>query len=229
MALSDGAGWNGDAAAGCPAVVVVDGAGAVAAGAGAGGGGGGVAGRPAGAGLAVRTRGRGGRATVTVGRAAAGASCGAACGASGLVCGASGVVCDGCGAGAGDSDGAAGVSDAGGTVVCGAAGGAGGVCEDAAPAKQSAISAELLRRRNRLVRMDMTTPQSPDGNEPSAPNDRRGKMAPRGGIGAVPAHARSQRYPQIDVRREAARARRAGNNVGPLDQMRGVPPRAARG
>jgi hypothetical protein len=40
------------------------------------------------------------------------------------------------------------VSDAGGVVVCGDVGD--GACDDAAPAKQSATSAELLRSSKRL-------------------------------------------------------------------------------
>jgi hypothetical protein len=64
------------------------------------------------------------------------------------------VVCGACGAVVGG----AGVSDAGGVVVCGVSDGAAGVCADAAPARQSAISAELLNRSKRLLRIDITHP-----------------------------------------------------------------------
>ena len=62
----------------------------------------------------------------------------------GVVCGAAGVVCG------------AGVSGVGGVVVGGVS--TGGVCDDATPARQSTISAELLRSSKRLLRIDMTTP-----------------------------------------------------------------------
>jgi hypothetical protein len=52
----------------------------------------------------------------------------------------------------------AGVSDAGGVVVCGVSSGVDGVCDEAAPARQSAISAELLRKSKRLLRIDITPP-----------------------------------------------------------------------
>jgi len=53
----------------------------------------------------------------------------------------------------------AGVS--GGVVVAGGlSGGVGGVCDDAAPAKQSSTSAELLNRSKRLLRIDITRPHS---------------------------------------------------------------------
>jgi hypothetical protein len=100
-------------------------------------GGVGVVVRAGAAGLAVRTRGRGGGVTVTVGT-----------GTVGVVCGAAGV------------DGGvwvAGASDGGG-VVGGVS--VGGVCADATPVKQSTMNAELLRRSKRLLRIDMTTPQS---------------------------------------------------------------------
>src|SRR5258706_3888886 len=65
MVLSDGGGWNGDAAAGCPAVVVVGALGGVEVGVGAGGGR--VTVR-AGAARAARRAGRGfGASTVTCG------------------------------------------------------------------------------------------------------------------------------------------------------------------
>src|SRR5262249_52168894 len=65
MVLSDGGGWNGEAAAGCPAVVVVGAAGGGVVVGGAGGGGDGVV-VLAGAAGAVRRAGRGfGASTVT--------------------------------------------------------------------------------------------------------------------------------------------------------------------
>ncbi len=45
-----------------------------------------------------------------------------------------------------------------GVVVEGVSDGVGGVCDEAAPVRQSATSAEPLRRSKRLVEMDMTTP-----------------------------------------------------------------------
>src|SRR5262245_46727043 len=80
--LSDGGGWNGDGAAGCPAVVVVPGAvGGVVAG-GAGGGDGAVV--LAGGAGAVRGGGRGfGASPGRCGRRAAGGVCGGACGGTG--------------------------------------------------------------------------------------------------------------------------------------------------
>src|SRR3977135_1463444 len=165
MVLNDAGGWlNGDAVVGWLGELPAGGAGGsagrvwggvvaagggVGVGVGVGGGGGGVVPRAGAAGLAVRTRGRGGAVTVTVGTVTLGVVCGAACGA---VCGASGVVCGVCGAGD---------SDAGGVVVGGVSDGVGGVCDEAAPAKQSATSAELLRRSKRLVEIDMTPPSSP--------------------------------------------------------------------
>src|SRR5215831_3664580 len=151
--VSDGGGWNGDGAAGCPAVVVVLGAvGGVVVGGGAGGGGAGVV-VLAGAAGAVRRAGRGfGASTVTCGIVTAGGVPGSA--------GVSGAGCDGCGAG---------VSGAGVVVggVCGVvvvaggvSGGASGVCDDAIPAKQSSTSAELLNSSKRLLRIDITRPHS---------------------------------------------------------------------
>jgi len=85
--VSDGGGWNGDGAAGCPAVVVVLGAvGGVDVGGGAGGGGAGVV-VLAGAAGAVRRADRGfGASTVTCGIETAGAVSGSACGVSGAGC-----------------------------------------------------------------------------------------------------------------------------------------------
>ena len=71
--------------------------------------------------------------------------------------GASGVVC---------GVGVAGVSDAGGLLVGGGSGA--GVCDAATPVKQSSTSAELLRRCKRLLRILITAPPIPDGNDPSA-------------------------------------------------------------
>ncbi len=153
MVLSDGGGWNGDAAAGCPAVVVVGALGGVEVGVGAGGGR--VAVR-AGAARAARRAGRGfGASTVTCGTVTVGPV---------PVGGVSG--CAGCGAGAS----AGGVS---GVVVVGGVSGA-GVCDDATPANQS-MSAELLSRSKRLLRIHITIPLSPNIN-PS-----RRETAPRAG------------------------------------------------
>jgi hypothetical protein len=158
IVLSDGGGWNGDAAAGCPVVVVVGAVGGVVA-----AGGGGVAAR-AGAAGAVRRAGRGfGASTVTCGTETVGAA---------PVCDVSG--CADCGAGASG----AGVGGASGVVVVGGVSGA-GACDDATPAKQSSISAELLSRSKRLLRIHITIPLSPNIN-PS-----RRETAPRAGFGAA--------------------------------------------
>jgi len=84
--LSDGGGWNGDGAAGCPAVVVVLGAvGGVVVGGGAGGGAAVVV--LAGAAGAVRRAVRGfGASTVTCGIETAGGVVGSACGVSAAGC-----------------------------------------------------------------------------------------------------------------------------------------------
>ena len=151
--LSDGGGWNGDGAAGCPAVVVLGAEGGVVVGAGAGGGGDGVVVR-AGAAGAVRRAGRGfGASTVTCGIGTAGAVPGSACGVSGAGC-------DGCGAGV--SGAGLGVAGASGVVVVagGVSGGVSVVCDDAIPAKQSSTSAELLNSSKRLLRIDITRPHS---------------------------------------------------------------------
>ena len=151
--LSDGGGWNGDAAAGCPAVVVVLGVvgGVVVGGAGGGGDGAVVL---AGAAGAVRRAGRGfGASTVTCGTWTAG-------GVPGSACGVSGAGGDGCGAGvSGAGVGVAGVS---GVVVAagGVSGGVSVVCDDATPVKQSSASAELLSRSKRLLWIDITRPHS---------------------------------------------------------------------
>src|SRR5262252_6444213 len=151
--VSDGGGWNGDGAAGCPAVVVVLGVVVVVVGGGAGGSGDGAV-VPAGAAGAVRRADRGfGASTVTCGTWTAG-------GVPGSACGVSGVGCDGCGAGvSGAVLGVAGVS--GGVVVAGGvSGGVSVVCDDATPAKQSSTSAELLNSSKRLLRIDITRPHS---------------------------------------------------------------------
>ncbi len=85
MVLSDGGGWNGEAAAGCPAVVVVGAAGGVVVVGGAGGGGEGVA-VLAGAAGAVRAGRDFGASTVTCGIATAGAVSGAVGGVSEAGC-----------------------------------------------------------------------------------------------------------------------------------------------
>jgi hypothetical protein len=156
--LSDGGGWNGDAA-GCPAVAVVVGVvGGVVGG--VGGGGEGVV-VLAGAAGAVRRVGRGfGASTVTCGIATAGAAPGSACGVSGA--GGDGCGAGVCGAGVGGAS-------RGVVVAGGASGGISGVCGDATPAKQSSASAELLSRSKRLLWMDITRPTSLTGTIPSAP------------------------------------------------------------
>jgi hypothetical protein len=136
---------NGDVAAGCPAVFAPG----AAVGVGVVAGGGGAVTRAGAAGLAVRTRGRDGAVTVTAGTATLGPVSGAVCGGAGVVCGASEVVCEGWGGEA---------SDAGDVVVGGVSDGMGGVCDEAAPVRQSATSADPLRRSKRLVEMDMITP-----------------------------------------------------------------------
>jgi hypothetical protein len=157
--VSDGGGWKGDGAAGCPAVVVAVGVvGGVVVGGGAGGGGAGVA-VLAGAAGAVRRAGRGfGASTVTCGTWTAG-------GVAGSACGVSGAGCDGCGggvSGAGVSGAGVGVAGVCGVVVVagGVSGGVSVVCDDATPAKQSTTSAELLNSAKRLLRIDITRPHS---------------------------------------------------------------------
>ena len=111
--------------------------------------------------------------TVTVGIETLGSVCGAACGASGAACG----PCE------------AGASDAGGVVVGGVSDGVGGVCDDAAPAKQSATSAELLRRSKRLVEIDMTPPR-PHGKQPRHPTSMHHGESTPCGVSARPSLAR---------------------------------------
>jgi hypothetical protein len=151
--LSDGGGWNGDGAAGCPAVVVVAGAADVVVGGGAGGGGAGAA-VLAGAAGAVRRADRGfGASTVTCGIGTAG-------GVPGSACGVSGAGGDGCGAGV--SGAGLGVGGVSGVVVVagGLSGGVSVVCDNATLAKQSSTSAELLNSSKRLLRIDITRPHS---------------------------------------------------------------------
>src|SRR5436190_19496878 len=127
MVLSDGGGWNVEAAAGSPALLVLGPVCAVG-GVGAGAGGGRVAVR-AGAAGGARRAGRGfGASTVTCGTVMVGAA---------PHCGVSGAPCCGCAAGAS----AGGVCGAGvdgwfsGVVVAGDVPGA-GVCDEATPVKQ---------------------------------------------------------------------------------------------
>src|SRR5262249_58712401 len=62
-----------------------------------------------------------------------------------------------------------GVSAAGGVVVCGVSAGVDGVCDHAAPVKQSAISAELLRSSKRLLRTDIGIPPISSQETPVGP------------------------------------------------------------
>jgi hypothetical protein len=176
---------NGDVVAGWLAVVAAG----VAVGVGVGVGVVVVVIRAGAAGLAVPVRGRGGAVTVTVGIETLGSVWGAACGASGAACG----PCE------------AGASDAGGVVVGGVSDGVGGVCDDAAPAKQSATSAELLRRSKRLVEIDMTPPSSPRETTPSLNINASRRIDAVRGVGAPVARARACRH-QIDVRQWEVRA-----------------------
>jgi hypothetical protein len=160
--VSDGGGWNGDGAAGCPAVVVAVGVvGGVVVGAGADGGGAGVVVLAGAAGGARRVGFGFGASTVTCGIGTAGA-------VSGSACGVSGAGCDGCGAGV--SGAGVVVAGASGVVVVagGVSGGVSVVCDDAIPAKQSSTSAELLNSSKRLLRIDITRPHS-RRNDPSTP------------------------------------------------------------
>jgi len=161
--LSEGGGWNDDAAAGWPAVVVVGVVvGGVAGGLGVGGGR--VALR-AGAAGAARRAGRGfGASTVTCGTVTVGAA---------PVGGVSGAPCCGCGVSAGGVCGVVGVSGA-------------GVCDGARPAKQSSMSAELLSCSKRLLRIDMTTPPSSPNINASRRKQRRVQHR-RSLAGATPA------------------------------------------
>jgi hypothetical protein len=154
MVFSDGGGWNDEAAAGSPAVLVLGGVGAVGAlgaGARAGAGDGRVAvraGVAAGAGCA----GRGfGASTVTCGTLIVGAA--PLCGVS--FCGVSGAPCSGCAAGA-SAGGACGADVGGGVsgaLVSGAC-----VCAEAMPVKQMSMSAELLSRSKRRLRIHISRP-----------------------------------------------------------------------
>src|SRR5215831_5864151 len=210
MVLSDGGGWNGDAAAGCPAVAVVLGVvGGVAVG-GAGGGGDGAA-VLAGAAGAVRRADRGfGASTVTCGIGTAGGVPGSACGVPGAGGG-------GCGAGVPG----AGVGGVSGVVVAagGLSGGGPSACDDATPAKQSSASAELLSRSTRLPWMDITRPTSLTGATRQPRRSTHPAKQRRIGIGAALAGARPVRD-QIDVRRWEVRARGTARRVMRSDQIR---------
>src|SRR5215475_13915392 len=213
MVLSDGGGWNGEAAAGCPAVVVVGAAGGGVVVGGAGGGGDGAV-VLAGAAGAVRRAGRGfGASTVTCGIGTAGAVSGAACGASGAGCAGCGVGVSGAGVGV------AGVS--GGVVVAGGvSGGVCVVCDDATPAKQNSTSAELLSRSKRLLWMDITRPTSLTGTTRQPRQSMHaGESSAAWGIGPALAGARALRD-QIDVRRWEVRARGTARLVMRSDQIR---------
>jgi len=177
IVLGDGGGWNGEAAVGSPAVVavgVVGAVGGVGAGAGArvGAGGGRVAVRAGGAG-GTRRAGRGfGASTVTCATVMVGAS---------PLGGVSGCVPSGAGASAG------GICGVGGGVSI--TGGVSGACDDATPAQQSSMSAELLSRSKRLLRMDMTRRSSPTsihhGEKQRRMQDRRSLACAKPGRLAV--------------------------------------------
>jgi hypothetical protein len=194
MVLSDGGGWNDDAAAGCPAVVVVGAVGAAGGvGVGVGAGSGRVAVRAGAAGAARRAGFGFGASTVTCGIVTVGAA---------PVGGVSGVGCEGCGAGVS----AGGVSGA--VVAGGASGGGAGVCEDATPAKQSSTSAELLSRSQRLLRIDITSPPTWTGTIPSPRRStHHGENSAAWGIGAAVAGARPGSIPPRCQAIGGARAR----------------------
>jgi hypothetical protein len=56
-------------------------------------------------------------------------------------------------------------------------GGVSGACDDATPAKQSSMSAELLSRSKRLLRMDMTHSSSPKLRSTTAKNSAAWRSA----------------------------------------------------
>src|SRR5262245_3060915 len=213
MVLSDGGGWNGEAAAGCPVVVVVDVVGGVVI-VGAGGGGDGVA-VLAGAAGAVRRAGRGfGASTVTCGIATAGAVPGSAGGVSGAGRA-------GCGAGVSGAR-VGGVS--GGVVVAGGvSGGVAGVCDDATPPKQSSMSAELLSRSTRLLWMDIARPTSLTGTTRQPRRSTHPGETTPDGESARPSLAREQSETTIDVRRWGVRARGIARRVMWSDQIQRRP------
>src|SRR5215471_16377775 len=189
--LSDGGGWNGDGAAGCPAVVVV--VGVVGVGAGAGGGGDGVVVRAGTAG-AVRRAGPG------------------------SACGVSGAGGDGCGAGVSGA-GVAGVSGVG-VVAGGLSGGVSVVCDDATPPTQSSMSAELLSRSTRLLWIDITRPTSLTGTtRQPRQSTHDGESTAAWGIGPALAGAGAVRD-QIAVRLWEVRARGTARRVMRSDQIR---------
>src|SRR5438105_2569080 len=193
MVLSDGGGWNVEAAAGSPALLVLGPVCAVG-GVGAGAGGGRVAVR-AGAAGGARRAGRGfGASTVTCGTVMVGAA---------PLCGVSGAPCCGCAAGA--SAGAfCGVLVAGevcgagvdgwfsGVVVAGGVSGA-GVCDEATPVKQMSMSAELLSSSKRRLRIHIRTP-------PNFPTERS--------VNPDNQHMTAKAAPhRVSARRSPARAR----------------------
>jgi hypothetical protein len=196
--LSDGAG-NGEFGAGCPVVLVVGVVGGVGAGVGVGCGGGAAVVRAGAPGFAVVARGRG-AVTVTVGTGTVPG--GVACGVSGAACGVCGVVCGACGVlcGAGE------VSDAGGVVVGGGSAAGDGVCDDAAPAKHSATSAELLRSSKRLLLLDMITPRSMTERSVSPEHRCTTAKRRRAVIGTAIADATRRRHLERCQARGGARA-----------------------
>ena len=172
MVLSDGGGWNVEAAGGSPALLVLGPVCAVGR-VGAGAGGGRVAVR-AGAAGGARRAGRGfGASTVTCGTVMVGAA---------PLCGVSGAPCCGCAAGAcagafcgvlvaGEVCGAGVDGWFSGVVVAGGVSGA-GVCDEATPVKQMSMSAELLSSSKRRLRIHVRMP-------PKFPELDRGGSAPR--------------------------------------------------
>jgi hypothetical protein len=208
MELSDGVGWSWNAdVAGAVGWEAVAGAVGVVAG-GVVRGADGVVDLAGAVGAACRAGLRRGACTVTCG---SGLLLGAADGGAGVVSGV-GVVCGTCGPG---------VSDAGGVMTGGVSDGVAGVCDHAAPAKQSAISAELLRKSERLLRIDIIRPLAfPTGTTVGPEHQRSTAKAPCGGIGAAFAGARPADT-RSDVRRWEARGRRGVNdNAVAVDQIR---------
>ena len=139
--------------------VVVGAVGGVGAGARVGAGGGRVAVR-AGVAGGARRAGRGfGASTVTCGTVTVGAA---------PLCGVSGAPCCGCAAGA-SAGGVCGAGVAGGVsgvVVAGGVSGA-GVCEEPTPVKQISMSAELLSKSKRRLRIFITRPPNFRTNHPA--------------------------------------------------------------
>jgi hypothetical protein len=203
-------------------VLVVGVVGGVGAGVGVGCGGGAAVVRAGAPGFAVVARGRG-AVTVTVGTGTVPG--GVACGVSGAACGVCGVVCGACGVlcGAGE------VSDAGGVVVGGGSAAGDGVCDDAAPAKHNATSAELLRSSRRLLLMDMITPRSMTGTtrQPRTSMHHGETNAVR--LSARPSPKRGGADTWSDVRRGEGRGRREGSGGGRRRIQTRSPPGAALG